>query len=123
MNIDQNGAEQLELLLLDTKDKERYEVLVADDGTVVATVTYRLGKKWMALLHTEVQQGFEGRGMGSRTASLVFDDARSRDLKIIPKCPFILRWLERHPEQHDALLKPPTPPPGPPEVGSPLDMG
>ena len=84
---------------------------------MVALVTYRLAKDWIALLHTEVQAGFEGQGMGSRTARLVFDDARARGLKVVPKCPFILRWLERHPEQHDILLRSLTP--APPDTGSP----
>jgi predicted GNAT family acetyltransferase len=87
-------------------ERQRYEVVLAEDGTLVSLVTYRRSTDWIALLHTEVQPGFEGQGMGSRTAKLAFDDARRRNLKVVPKCPFILRWLERHPEQHDVLLRP-----------------
>jgi uncharacterized protein len=116
------AGQELELLLLDMPAKERYEVLIAEDGAMVALVTYRLSANWIALLHTEVQAGFEGQGMGSRTAELVFDDARARGLKVVPKCPFILRWLERHPEQHDILLQSLTP--APPDTTStpPLEM-
>ena len=113
----------LELILLDAADRERYEVMLAEDGTLVAFITYRLAKEWIALLHTEVQPGFEGHGMGSRSATLVFDDARARGLRIIPKCPFILRWLERHPEQRDALLRQPDPSRSAPDSGAPLDLG
>ena len=117
-----DSVERPVLELIDATDRERYEVLLAEDGTLVAVVTYRLSEQWIALLHTGVQPGFEGQGMGSRTASLVFDDARERGLKIIPKCPFILRWLERHPEQHDALLRPLTPPDPPVGTGGGLAM-
>lgn len=113
---------ELDLLLLDLPEKERYEVLIAEDGTMVSLVTYQRSKSWMALLHTEVQAGFEGQGIGSHAVKLVFDDARANGLKVVPKCPFILRWLERHPEQHDILLRSLTP--SPPDTGStpPLDM-
>jgi predicted GNAT family acetyltransferase len=68
----------------------------------------------MALLHTEVQEGFEGQGIGARLVHRVFDDVRSRGLAIIPRCPFVVRWLEHHPEQHDLLSHPlPPPEPGP----------
>ena len=69
-----------------------------------------------------MQDGFEGRGVGSAMATAVFEDARSRDLKIVPKCPFILRWLERHPEQHDILLRPLSEPDDPPS-GAPISFG
>ena len=53
------------------------------------------------LVHTEVLPGFEGQGIGSRLVRAVFEDLRERGIPLIPKCPFIVRWLERHPEQHD----------------------
>lgn len=122
MNITQDTPQGAELLLLDTTDRERYEVILAEDGTLVSLLTYRLSKGWIALLHTEVQAGFEGQGMGSRTATLVFDDARARGLKVVPKCPFILRWLERHQEQHDLLLRPLTAAPPARDATPPLEM-
>jgi len=117
-----DSTAQVELTLVDVRDQDRYDVSLADHGSRVAKVTYRMGTGWIALLHTEVQPGFEGQGMVSRTATLVFDDARSRELKIIPKCPFILRWLERHPEQHDTLLRPLAGPDGALGTSGRLDM-
>jgi predicted GNAT family acetyltransferase len=116
---------QAELVLRDNVDRDRYEITLAENGTRVAIITYRRSDVWIALLHTGVETAFEGQGMGSRSARLVFADARERGLKIIPKCPFILRWLERHPEEHDILLRPlpsASPDDGAPPAGSPLDM-
>ena len=61
---------------------------------------------WIALLHTEVQEGFEGQGIGSQLVARTLEDIRARGLKVIPKCPFVVRWLERHPEQQDILSHP-----------------
>lgn len=101
------------LHLSDHPERSRYEATLGDDPTLAALLDYTMLDGRIALLHTEVQEGFEGQGVGSRFARAVFADARERGLKVIPKCPFIVRWLERHPEQQDVLLKPlgsPEPP-------------
>ncbi len=103
------------LNLRDVPEASRYEATLGASGQLAALLEYRLLDGSIALLHTEVQPGFEGQGIGSRFARAVFDDLRDRGLTVIPKCPFILRWLERHPEQHDLLARPldaPTPPAG-----------
>jgi predicted GNAT family acetyltransferase len=101
------------LHLSDHPERSRYEATLGDDPTLAALLDYVMFDGRIMLTHTEVQEGFEGRGIGSRFARAVFEDARERGLKVIPKCPFIVRWLERHPEQHDVLLRPlgsPDPP-------------
>ena len=106
-------ADRPPLQLVDVRELDRYEARLGDDPELAALLDYRLMDKAIALLHTEVQPGYEGQGVGSRFAKAVFADARERGLRIIPKCPFIVRWLERHPEQHDVLARPlPTPPEG-----------
>jgi predicted GNAT family acetyltransferase len=69
-------------------------------------MTYDLSETWIALLHTEVQDDFEGQGIGSHLVQWVIDDLRSRGLSLIPRCPFVTAWLERHPDQHDILSHP-----------------
>lgn len=107
--------------IVDVPERERYELRLGGDdgspgdGSLAAFLDYRLAEGRIALLHTEVLEGYEGQGLGSRLADWVFDDARRRGIRIIPRCPFIVRWLERHPEQHDVLLHPFE---GPPAGGS-----
>jgi predicted GNAT family acetyltransferase len=113
-------TERPELEVIDVSERSRYEATIEGEEALAALLEYRRSERWMALLHTEVQDGFEGRGIGSQMATAVFADARARDLKIIPKCPFILRWLERHSEQHDVLLRP-LGDDGPAPSGSPLE--
>jgi predicted GNAT family acetyltransferase len=94
------------LHVVDAPEEERYEATLGDEDQIVAVLTYRLGSSWIALLHTEVWPEYEGRGIAGRLVSWVFDDARARGLKVIPRCPYILAWLPRHPEVHDLLLRP-----------------
>lgn len=94
------------LLVSDVPEHTRYEARLGDDGGLAALLEYKLSDLWIALLHTEIQEGFEGQGIGSQLVARVLDDIRSRGLRVIPKCPFVIRWLERHPEQHDILSHP-----------------
>lgn len=94
------------LKLRDDRAANRYEATLGDAADPAAILEYRLLEASITLLHTEVSEGFEGQGIGSRLARAVFEDVRARGLTAIPKCSFIVRWLERHPEQHDLLARP-----------------
>jgi hypothetical protein len=98
--------ERAPLHVRDVPERDRYEATVGEDPALAALLEYREGDGWLMLLHTEVLDGYEGQGIGSRLVRSVFEDARARDLRIVPKCPFVVRWLERHPEQHDVLRRP-----------------
>ncbi len=97
--------------------RDRYVATLGDAQRIAALVDYEDTRRGIVLVHTEVQEGFEGQGIGSRLVKAVFDDVRSRGGKVIPQCPFILRWLERHPEQHDLLASPLEPPGALPPAG------
>mgnify|MGYP001246046647 FL=1 len=88
----------------------RFEVRL--DGTVVGFADYVLKGGTIILSHTEVQPEFEGRGLGSRLARAALDAARDAGLKVIPRCPFIARYIDRHPEYADLVTRssPGTPP-------------
>jgi predicted GNAT family acetyltransferase len=68
------------------------------DDEVVAYAEYRLRPGAIAFTHTVVDPAYEGKGIGSRLARTVLDDAVSRGLRIVPYCPFIAAFLERHSE-------------------------
>ena len=96
-------TDQAPLEVRDAPERRRYEATFGDEAELAAILTYARSGDRLTLIHTEVQPGFEGRGVGSRLARAVFEDARARRLRVVPRCPFIVRWLERHPEQHDLL--------------------
>jgi predicted GNAT family acetyltransferase len=57
----------------------------------------------IALVHTEVEERYEGRGLGSQLIKFALDDARRRKLAMLPFCPFVKSYLERHPEYTDLV--------------------
>jgi len=90
-----------ELRVLDNPAERRYEAFVGDQ--LAGIVTYRLRSGETVFLHTEVLPAFEGRGIGSRLAAGVLDDARARGLSVVPRCPFIASYIRRHPAYADLV--------------------
>jgi predicted GNAT family acetyltransferase len=55
------------------------------------------------LAHTVVDPALRGRGIAKALAREAFAYARRENLKVVPTCPFIQRWLEQHPEERDLV--------------------
>jgi uncharacterized protein len=85
----------------DVPEQHRFEAQV--DGEPAGFVDYRLGENVIVFIHTEVDDAFEGAGVGSQLAAAALDAARERGLKVVPQCPFIRSYIERHPE-YEALV-------------------
>lgn len=71
------------------------------DGTRVGELTYIRRDDEIVALHTVVEEAAEGKGVGGALAHALLDDARERGLKVVPQCPFVAGFLDRHPEYAD----------------------
>ncbi|MPZ96007.1 MAG: N-acetyltransferase [Propionibacteriales bacterium] len=91
----------MELELRDNTDESRYELV--DGDTLAGIVEYKLDEGTISLTHTEVDSSYKGEGLGSRIASGVLDGVRARGLAMLPVCPFIRRYVQRHPEYADLV--------------------
>ena len=85
----------------DNKERFRYEILV--DGEVAGVIQYSLRGGRLILVHTEIKDEFEGHGLASQLVRGALDDARRRNLRIVPICPFVESYLERHPDDDDLV--------------------
>ena len=50
-----------------------------------------------------MDDAYEGQGVGSELAAGALDDARARGLRVLPYCPFIRGYIERHQEYLDLV--------------------
>lgn len=86
----------------DNPGEGRYELLV--DGEQAGSAEYRDREGRRIFVHTVVDDAYAGRGLGNRLAKGVLDDALARGLHVVPRCPFIRAWLERHPDYAQRLV-------------------
>ncbi len=82
-------------------ERHRYEVLV-DDEVAGFAVYHRRGGRFI-LVHTEVDDAHAGQGIGSTLARGALDDIRSTGASVLPLCPFIAEWIDRHPDYADLV--------------------
>jgi len=68
-------------------------------------LVYRqLGSRTLELVHTEVAPALRGRGVGEALAQAAIDHARAEGLSIVATCPYVQRWLAKHPEHRDLAV-------------------
>lgn len=89
-----------EVTVQENPEKARYEAST-ESGVVAGFAEYRDRDGVRVFTHTEVDDSFEGQGVGSALARGALDDVRERGLSISVKCPFIRSFIEKNPEYAD----------------------
>lgn len=89
------------IAVADNPDESRYEIRVNDE--LAGFSQYRRRSQALAFIHTEVDDRFEGQGLAGQLISFALDDARDRGLAVLPFCPFVKGYIERHPEYLDLV--------------------
>lgn len=89
-------TDDAQIVVNDAPGRQRFEVTV--DGELAGFLVYRAREGLLALIHTEVEDRFEGHGLGGRLARFALDQARERGVAVLPFCPFVNDWMKRHRE-------------------------
>lgn len=99
-------AQSSSTVVHDNAEHQRYEAHEGEHLAGVLGYEDRGGAR--VLLHTVVEPGMDGHGIGSALARHAIDDAREHDRPIVPVCTFVQGWLTRHPEHADVVAEPPS---------------
>lgn len=99
-----DGMTPDEVEIADVPARSRYEARLPEYPRTVAVVTYERAPGTITFLHTVVPDALAGHGIGSALARRVLDDARRDDLRVVPRCPFIAAYIERHPAYRDLVV-------------------
>lgn len=87
--------------ITDNAGKSRYEIRL--DGELAGFAEYERGEGAVIFTHTEVDSAFEGKGVGGSLARGALDDVRAKGLSVVPLCPFIKKWIGKHPDYQDLV--------------------
>lgn len=92
----------MSLTVQDNAAAHRYEA-VDESGVVAGFVEYVDHRGSRLLFHTEVEDAFEGQGVGSTLARESITQALATGLPVEISCPFLKRWVAAHPEHADRV--------------------
>ena len=81
--------------------RNRYEIRVGD--SVAGFAAYRPRDDAVVFTHTEIDEAYEGQGLGSALARAALDDVRASGGAVVPRCPFLKGYIDRHPEYRDLV--------------------
>jgi uncharacterized protein len=90
-----------QVTVTDNAGEKRYEIHLG--GELAGFAQYRLHPGLIELVHTEIDEEFEGRGVASQLISFALQDARKRGLAVLPVCPFVNDYMQRHRQYVDLV--------------------
>jgi predicted GNAT family acetyltransferase len=84
---------------LDIRHDEAGHRFVATAEGVEAVLEYHpVDERTLDYAHTFVPPAMRGGGIASQLTEFALRHAQDRGFRIIPSCPFVGRYIERHPE-------------------------
>ncbi len=89
------STEAVDLQVEHNEAARQFEVKM---GESIALLQYLLHDHEIVFVHTGVPPQFEGKGIGGRLAKAGLEYAKAKGLAVVPRCPFIAKYIEKHPE-------------------------
>ncbi|KJF22389.1 N-acetyltransferase [Rhodococcus sp. ACPA4] len=88
-------------VVVDNPAQSRFEIHV--DGELAGIEDYTTAGDVLSFNHTEIYPRFEGFGLAAILVSGALDQLRSRGLKVHPVCPYVVKFVGKHPEYQDLV--------------------
>jgi uncharacterized protein len=94
----------METTVRDVPEQNRYEI--RDGDRVLGLAAYERRGDRMVFTHTEIDPDAGQDGLGSTLVRAALDDVRSKGGSVVPQCPFVRGWIERHQDYADLVAHP-----------------
>jgi predicted GNAT family acetyltransferase len=91
----------METTVRDNPEENRYEI--RDGDRVLGLAAYERRGDTMVFTHTEVDPDAGQEGLGSTLVRAALDDVRSKGGSVVPLCPFVRGWIDRHQDYADLV--------------------
>lgn len=86
----------MEIDVTHAPDRNRYEITA--DCAHAGHASYVDDGSVRAIMHTWIEDEFEGQGLGSKLILFALGDIRANDLQVLPKCPFVPKVIKDNPD-------------------------
>ena len=91
----------METTVRDNPEENRYEI--RDGDRVLGFAVYGRRGDAIVFTHTEVDPDAGQDGLGSKLVRAALDDVRGKGAQIVPLCPFVRGWIDRHQDYADLV--------------------
>ena len=91
----------METTVRDNPEENRYEI--RDGDRVLGLAAYERRGDTTVFTHTEVDPDAGQDGLGSKLVRAALDDVRSKGGSVVPLCPFVRGWIDRHQDYADLV--------------------
>jgi len=91
-----------DLEVIHNTEARRFEIHYGDE---MARLEYHLRGPSIVYTHTVVPVVLEGHGIAGRLAKEALDYARDSGLSVVPLCPYVADYIDKHPEYRDLVAK------------------
>lgn len=81
--------------IVDNPALHRFEL---QENGETAFILYNKNGNSIHLIHTEVPESLQGKGVGQKLVGGVLRFVRQQNLAVVPDCPFVADYLQRHHE-------------------------
>jgi len=81
-------------------ERNRFETEVDEQ---LCVLDYRINDGIVSMDRVYVPKPVEGRGIAAAITRSALDHARESGWRVIPNCPYVRSWIERHPDYQDLL--------------------
>ena len=89
-----------DLEVIHNSEARRFEIHYGDE---MARLEYHMRGPAIVYTHTVVPVVLEGHGIAGRLAREALDYARDSGLSVVPLCPYVADYIEKHPEYSDLV--------------------
>lgn len=103
----QHSSREADEALVSVRDDpraSRFELRV--NGVFAGYVTYRDARSGRAFEHTVITTEYQGMGLASQLIRYALDEARATGRNVLPFCPFVRSFIQRHPAYVDLVGQP-----------------
>lgn len=84
-------------------DADNHQYVIELDGRPVGRAVYHLRGGRHFFVHTEIDDEYTGRGLGTTLVKSALDDVRGAGGSVVPLCPMFAAYIKRHPDYEDLV--------------------
>jgi uncharacterized protein len=90
------GPIAVNITVTDVPERSRYEARRGEE--LLGVLTYHRKAGQIVFDHTGVEPPHRGQGIGALLVAAAMTDAQDDDLRVVPACSFVRRWIDSHPQ-------------------------